>query len=177
MSILKVARLGHPVLRTLARPLEESQIKSQVIQKLIDDMIETMYEYQGIGLAAPQIYESFRIFVAGVESKSEAGELSTTVFINPEVVPLDSSKVEDWEGCLSIPDMRGRVLRSANVRIRSLDRRGESFEKELHGYSSRVVQHELDHLDGILFLDRMTSFESLSLLEEFERFWRSEADS
>ena len=73
--------------------------------------------------------------------------------------------------------MRGRVLRSANVRIRSFDRRGESFETELHGYSSRVVQHELDHLDGILFLDRMTSFESLSLLEEFERFWRSEADS
>lgn len=176
MSILKIARLGHPVLRTLARPLEENQIKGQVIQELIDDMIETMHEYQGIGLAAPQIHESFRIFVAGIESKPEDEQLSTTVFINPEVVALDSSKIEDWEGCLSIPDMRGRVLRSANVRIRSLDRRGEFFEKELRGYSSRVVQHELDHLDGILFLDRMTSFESLSFLEEFERFWRNEVD-
>ena len=176
MSILKVARLGHPVLRTCAHPLEENQIKSQVIQKLVDDMIETMHEYQGIGLAAPQIYEGFRIFVASIESESEDGELSTTVFINPEVVSLDSSKNEDWEGYLSIPEMRGRVLRPTNVGIRSLDRQGESFEKELRGYSARVVQHELDHLDGILFLDRMTSFESLSFLEEFERFWRSEAN-
>ena len=172
MSILKVARMGHPVLRAKARALERTDIKSATTQKLIDDMIETMHEYRGVGLAAPQVHLSIRLFVATLDS-GEEGEPAPEplAIINPEIVPVGSEIVEDWEGCLSIPDIRGRVPRAREIKVRALDRQGERIEIVAHDFPARVIQHETDHLDGILFFDRMRSFESLTFLDEYSRYW------
>ena len=174
MSILKVARMGHPVLRAKARSLDKSDIKSAVIQKLIDDMMDTMAEYHGVGLAAPQVHEGFRLFVALLDDepgpKSEA-----TVIINPEIVP-SGSKEEGWEGCLSIPDIRGMVPRFTEIGVSALDRNGKPLELRLKNFPARVVQHETDHLDGVLFFDRMKSLASMTFLDEYSRYWRKDPD-
>jgi peptide deformylase len=169
MSILKVARMGHPVLRKKARALDPTEIRTAAFQKLVDDMIETMHEYLGIGLAGPQVHEDVRLFVAGIED--DAGELRVVPFINPEITPTGTVVEEDWEGCLSIPDLRGMVPRARDIVVRCLDRRGKPMELALRGFPARVVQHETDHLDGVLFLDRMRSFETLTFLEEYGRYW------
>jgi peptide deformylase len=179
MSILKVARMGHPVLRAKARPLEKTEIRSASIQKLIDDMLDTMSEYHGIGLAGPQVHEGLRVFIAGIEKEDRrTGEIEIvpTVVVNPEVTPLGRDLVEGWEGCLSIPDIRGRVPRNRRVRLRGFDRDGAPIDRELEDFPARVVQHEYDHLNGVLFFDRMKSFESLSFLEEYSRFWAKDDD-
>jgi peptide deformylase len=168
MSILKVARMGHPVLRQAARALDPTEVRTPAFQKLVDDMMQTMFEYEGIGLAAPQVHESVRLFVAGVEGSGD--NLKVLPFINPVIEPTTTELAADWEGCLSIPDLRGKVPRPREVIIRALDRRGKPFEMALKNYPARVVQHETDHLDGLLFLDRMTSFTTLTFLEEFQRY-------
>lgn len=169
MSILKVARMGHPVLRTPARNVNPSELTDSVIQRLIDDMFETMQEYQGIGLAAPQVHIGLRLFVAGVDDP-EVG-IPPIVMVNPEVSPIGNETEDDWEGCLSIPDIRGRVPRRAEIRVRSLDRHGREHTMTAAGFPARVIQHETDHLDGVLFLDRMSSFDSLTFLAEYDRYW------
>ena len=171
MSILKVARMGHPVLRSKAQPIDRGQIKSLPVQKLIDDMIETMIEYHGVGLAAPQIHESVRLFVASLESDEAGDRLEPVAIINPEITPVGREVVEDWEGCLSIPDIRGRVPRARAILLKGFDRNGQRIELPAHDYSARVIQHETDHLDGILFFDRMKSFDSLTFLDEYSRYW------
>ena len=171
MSILKVARMGHPVLRAKAFPLEHRDIKTATIQSLIDDMLETMTEYHGVGLAAPQIHEGLRICVITLDSGKEGTRAEPYVIINPEISIVGSDVVEDWEGCLSIPDVRGQVPRSREIKIRALDRCGEWIQLTAHDFPARVIQHEADHLDGILFLDRMRSFESLTFLDEYARHW------
>ena len=172
MSILKVARMGHPVLRTKTRPLDRSDLRKAATQKLIDDMIDTMLEYHGVGLAAPQVHEELRLFVALLDA-TETGESESepAVIVNPEISATGSEIVEGWEGCLSIPDIRGRVSRVRDIRVRALNRRGDPIELELHGFPARVIQHEADHLDGVLFFDRMRSFESLTFLDEYSRYW------
>jgi peptide deformylase len=172
MAILKVARMGHPVLRRKARALDATELRSIPIQRLIDDMLETMKEYHGIGLAAPQVHESVRIFVAGSADPEHTFPL--TVLANPEITILGTETVEDWEGCLSIPDVRGKVPRARQIMIRALDRDGRRVEIKAAGFNARVIQHEADHLDGVLFLDRMRSFETLAFLDEFGRYWSSE---
>jgi peptide deformylase len=173
MSILKVARMGHPVLRARARALDRTEIKSAPIQKLIDDMLETMIEYHGVGLAAPQVHEGVRLFVASLDADDdEEGESQPPLaIVNPEITVVGADTVEDWEGCLSIPDIRGRVPRAREIRVRAFDRRGERLELSAHGFPARVIQHETDHLDGVLFFDRMRSFETLSFLDEYSRYW------
>ena len=176
MAILKVARMGHPVLRARARPIEPAQIGSPRIQQLIDDMFETMQEYQGVGLAAPQVHQSLRVFVAGFAPDDEDDDESTRgvplmALINPEITPIGPELVEDWEGCLSIPDIRGRVPRSRQISVRAYDRRGKRIELKAAGFTARVIQHETDHLDGVLFFDRMKSFQTLTFLDEFGRYW------
>ena len=173
MSILKVARMGHPVLRTRALAIERGGIKSAAVQRLIDDMIDTMTEYHGVGLAAPQVHESLRLFVGALDL-SPSGEdrpPDPVAMINPEITPLGDESVEDWEGCLSIPDIRGRVPRMREIRLRAYDRYGERVDLRLRDYAARVAQHETDHLDGVLFFDRMRSFESLAFLDEYSRYW------
>jgi peptide deformylase len=175
MSILKVARMGHPVLRAKARPLEKGDIKGAAIQKLIDDMLETMAEYHGVGLAAPQVHEHVRLFVAALNSSAGSDDApEPTVLINPEIAAVGKEMVEDWEGCLSIPDIRGRVPRAREIRVRGFDRRGDRIELRAENFAARVIQHEADHLDGVLFFDRMRTFESLTCLEEYARYWAKE---
>ena len=161
--------MGHPVLREKARALDPVEITEPAIQRLIDDMFETMHEYQGIGLAAPQVYASIRLFVAGVDEPEDS--IPPVVMINPEITPIGGVVGEDWEGCLSIPDIRGLVSRPDEVRIRALDRHGRELSLTASGFPARVIQHETDHLDGVLFVDRMTSLESLTFLEEYGKFW------
>jgi peptide deformylase len=168
MSILKVARMGHPVLRTRARAVDIGEVRSAVFQTLIDDMIATMIEYEGIGLAGPQVHESVRLFVAGIENEPE--KMRVLPFINPVITPIGEQKEEGWEGCLSIPDIRGKVPRHTRVKVQALDRRGQPFELDLSDFAARVVQHETDHLDGILFFDRIKDFHSLTYLEEYARY-------
>jgi len=171
MSILKVARMGHPVLRAKSRVVERAEIKGVGVQKLIDDLIDTMIEYHGVGLAAPQVHEGVRIFVAALDDDDEGGEREPLALINPEITVVDAEAVEDWEGCLSIPDIRGRVPRARAIKVRAFDRTGERIEIKAHDYPARVIQHETDHLDGILFFDRMRSYESLTFLDEYARYW------
>jgi peptide deformylase len=173
MSILKVARMGHPALRRKARALDKAEIKSPAVQKLIDDMIDTMVEYHGVGLAAPQVHESLRLFVAALDAGDAESERDPEpiAIINPEITPLGAETLEDWEGCLSIPEIRGRVPRAKEIRVRAYDRHGDRIELRAHDFPARVIQHETDHLDGVLFLDRMRSFESLTFLDEYSRYW------
>jgi peptide deformylase len=175
MSILKVAHMGHPVLRERARLLSKSDLRDPLTQKLIDDMIDTMHEYHGVGLAAPQVHEGLRLFVALLDDdpgpKSEA-----TVIVNPEIVPSASVKEEGWEGCLSIPDIRGMVPRFTEITVSALDRHGKAVELVLKNFPARVAQHETDHLDGVLFFDRMTSMQSLTYLDEYTRFHAKDDD-
>jgi peptide deformylase len=177
MSILKVARMGHPVLRAKARPLEKAEIRTAAVQKLIDDMIETMSEYHGVGLAAPQIHEGLRIFVAALDAGDDGEEDPEPIaLINPEITVVGSDVVEDWEGCLSIPDIRGRVPRAREIKVRAFDRTGARIELNAHDFPARVIQHETDHLDGVLFFDRMKSLASMTFLDEYSRYWRKDAD-
>jgi peptide deformylase len=169
MSILKVARMGHPVLRQQARPIVPKELKTALLQKFIDDMIETMQEYSGVGLAAPQVHESLRIFVAHLDPDGR-GSGEAIAVINPEIEVIGTQVVEGWEGCLSIPDIRGRVTRAAEIRVGALDRHGKRIEISAKDFPARVIQHETDHLDGVLFFDRMTSMQSLTYLDEYSRF-------
>ena len=172
MSILKVARMGHPVLRARAQTLERAEIRKPPVQRLIDDMIETMIEYHGVGLAAPQVHEGVRLFVAVLDTRDREGDDEDTepiAIINPEITPVGSDIVEGWEGCLSIPDIRGRVPRFTDILLKALDRDGKPFELRLNDFAARVAQHETDHLDGVLFFDRMTSMESLTFMDEYSR--------
>ena len=174
MSILKVARMGHPVLRTRARPIEAGEIKGAAVQRLIDDMIDTMTEYRGVGLAAPQVHQSVRLFVAQLDAGEDAESAESEdpiAVINPEIVAVGSEVVEDWEGCLSIPDIRGRVPRLREIKVRAYDRNGVRIELGAHDFQARVIQHETDHLDGLLFFDRMRAFDSLTFLDEYSRYW------
>ena len=182
MAILKVARLGHPVLRAKASAVPPAEIASPRIQALIDDMFETMSEYQGIGLAAPQVHESVRLFVAGVRRgdvvtpMTDDVEMPFVALINPEIVPVGEDVDTSWEGCLSIPDIRGKVERLRAIRVRALDRTGRRIELVAHGLPARVMQHEHDHLDGVLFFDRMSTFETLTFMEEFKRYWAKDEE-
>jgi peptide deformylase len=175
MSILKVAHMGHPVLRQRGRPLDQSDLRSARIQKLIDDMIDTMREYNGVGLAAPQVHEGLRLFVALLEDEPDE-QTTAVVVVNPEIVSNTNAREEGWEGCLSIPDIRGLVPRSTDILVKALDREGQPMELRLRGFPARVVQHETDHLDGVLFLDRMTSMQSLTYLEEYSRYHADNGD-
>jgi peptide deformylase len=175
MSILKVARMGHPVLRKRARALDKAALKHPLTQKLIDDMIDTMHEYHGVGLAAPQVHEDVRIFVALLDEEP-GPESDAVALINPEITPDGTATQEGWEGCLSIPDIRGMVPRYTSILVNALDRDGRPIELRLKNFSARVAQHETDHLDGVLFFDRMTSMQSLTFLEEYSRFHSKEED-
>jgi peptide deformylase len=175
MSILKVARMGHPVLRERARPFEKKDLHDPVLQKLIDDMIDTMHEYHGVGLAAPQVHEGLRLFVAMLEEDPDA-KSEVTVVINPTITPLTKSKEEGWEGCLSIPDIRGRVPRFTDILLKAIDREGKPLELRLADFAARVAQHEADHLDGVLFFDRMNSMDSLTFMDEYSRYHQKDED-
>ncbi len=174
MAVLKVARLGHPILRQVAEPVSPEAIRSPEIQRLLDDMLETMEDHDGAGLAAPQVHVSKRVVIYGVRQNPrypEADEIPLTVLINPKIAPVGSEQEEDWEGCLSVPDLRGQVPRWTRIRVEAYGRDGKPLAITADGFHARVVQHECDHLDGKVYLDRMRSMETLSFLPEFHRYW------
>lgn len=179
MSILRVTRMGHPVLRQKARPVPPEHIADAPVQRLVDDMLETMDDYDGIGLAAPQVFQPLRLIVLGqaTAADEEPGPVPLTVLFNPVWVERSPQTEDGWEGCLSIPDIRGVVPRSAQVRVRGLDRDGRVQDIAAAGLYARVLQHEIDHLDGILFFDRMKNFETLTFMDEFHRYWAAAEDS
>jgi peptide deformylase len=171
--ILKVARLGFPSVRTHAKPVPMERIRTRDFQKLIDDMVETMKEYRGIGLAAPQVHLPLQLAVLEVEAHPRDPDMPAvplTVLINPVVTVLDQTPVEEWEGCLSIPDLRGLVPRFKQVRVETLGRNAEQLEFVADDFHARVIQHETDHLKGEVYLDRMPDMKRLGFIDEWQRF-------
>lgn len=174
MAVLKVARLGHPIIRTTAKPVPLEAIQTPEIQRLIEDMIETMRDYQGVGLAAIQVHVPKQIAVLEVHHNPRypyAPDIPLTVLINPTIAFLDDEMVEDWEGCLSAIDFRGKVPRYQKIRVHAYDREGRPLDFVATDFHARVIQHEFDHLHGTVFLDRMRSLETLTYLTEYNRFW------
>ena len=174
--ILEVLKLGNPLLRKVAEPFTAREILSTRTQGLVEDMLETMRAEIGVGLAAPQVGVSKQLVV--IEAKGEAkggeeGELAipTTVLFNPVFTWTSEEQVEGWEGCLSVDNLRGKVWRSAAVRLEALDRKGKPVKMETGGFLSVVLQHECDHLIGKLFLDRMRDLTTLTQLEEYREHW------
>ncbi len=174
MAILKVARLGHPVLREVAQPIPVEMIRSADVQRFIDDMVETMREYSGAGLAANQVHTPVQIAVIEVTANPrypDAPEIPLTVLVNPVVTRITDEMEEGWEGCLSVPDMRGRVPRYTAVRLECHDREGGRVDLVAKDFFARVIQHETDHLNGIVYVDRMQDLSSLSFLAEWQRYF------
>ena len=174
MAIRKVARLGHPVLRAPCRELTRSEIRSPATRRLVEDMRETMAEYSGVGLAAPQVHEPVRLAIIEfdpdeAERDLDAGKPSFTVF-NPATTVLDSTLSGYWEGCLSVPGMRGYVKRPQRIRVDYLDEEAEPARVVAHGFLATVFQHELDHLDGVLYVDRLADPKLFAFNEEFNRY-------
>ena len=176
--ILKVARIGHPVIRSAARDVPPEVLASPDFQHLVDDMVDTMHEYDGVGLAGPQVHLGLRVAVLEVPASDERSReaVPLTVLVNPVVTPLGEEKEQAWEGCLSIPGLRGVVPRWKRLRLEALDRQGQPYTVEADGFFARVIQHECDHLEGGVYLDRMDGLRSLAFLREFERFVASSED-
>ena len=173
MAILKVAHLGHPVIRQVAMALNPQEIDSRDTQKIIDDMIETMREYDGVGLAAPQVHINKQLAVIEVHANPRypgMAEVPLTILINPRITSRSKKLVQGWEGCLSIPDLRGMVPRNESLVCEALDRAGKPVRLEANGFFARVIQHEWDHLQGNVYLDRMSDLKSLTHLSEFARY-------
>jgi peptide deformylase len=170
MSILKVARIGHPVIRAAAKPVPPEAFRDPLFQKLVDDMRETMYEYEGVGLAGPQVHEGWRIAVIEVPGDDERSraEVPFLVLVNPVVSVIGDEREAAWEGCLSVPDLRGVVPRFKRLKLDAFDRAGKPYSLEAADFFARVIQHECDHLDGNVYLDRMADMRSLSFIKELE---------
>lgn len=175
MAIRKVARMGHPVLRQVARDLTPKEIQSPEIKRLVEDMIETMHEYGGIGIAAPQVHESLQLTVLQFEEDSERypdmGHQPLLVIFNPKITVLDEKEQGFWEGCLSVPELRGLVHRPRKVQIDYLDLKAKPQKIVAEDFLATVFQHELDHLVGKLFVDRIQDTTKLAFIEEYQRYW------
>jgi peptide deformylase len=168
MAILKIARMGHPVLCRPAVPVDDPT--APAIGKLVSDMIETLRDGGGIGLAAPQVHVPLRVVIYEVPAERSGGEaVPQTVLVNPVVEPIGDVKETDWEGCLSVPGMMGAVPRFQHVRLRAFGLDGRPFERVARGYHARVVQHECDHLDGILYPMRIENMALFGYLEELQK--------
>jgi peptide deformylase len=176
VSRREIVEIGHPVLRERAREVTPEQLRSKDVQRLIDDMIETMRAANGAGLAANQVAETMRIAVVEVREGNPRypykPPIPLTVIVNPVIEPLDDDVEQINEGCLSVPDLRGEVPRHVSIRLRYLDREGIEHEEVRRGLTAGTFQHELDHLDGILFVDRVEDPRTLTTWDEFERFHR-----
>lgn len=173
MTILKIAQLGHPVLRQIASPVSRSSIMAHPFQSLIDDLVDTMRDYDGVGIAAIQVLRPERVFVIEVRGPTRyraVEPFSMLVVINPVLEPLDDVHISGWEGCLSVGNLRGIVPRHRSVLVRGMDRAAEPVEIELGGFPAVVAQHEVDHLNGAVFLDRVEDTRSLAFFSEYERY-------
>ena len=163
--ILKVSRLGHPVLRQVASDVDVARIRKGSFRSLIEDMFETMHAYQGVGLAAPQVHLPIRLFVyelpGDIAARRNAEPLEPGVVFNAKYEAIGGDRIVDWEGCLSVPFLSGDCPRYRKIRVTGIDRHGEPFEKTVEGYAARIFQHEIDHTDGHVYLDRMSDLTTL----------------
>ena len=170
MAILKIARMGHPILKGVAQKVAEP--KSSEIHNLIRDMLETMEDAGGVGLAAPQVHVPLRLVIFEIPLTAQEAEdetprqTSTQILINPIITPLSKETDLGWEGCLSVPELRGAVPRFRHIRYQGVDETGDKVDREVQDFHARVVQHECDHLDGILYPMRMTKLDSLHFISE-----------
>ena len=169
-SSLEVIRLGHPILRQVAEMVPEELFGTGRLNDLCRDMVRTMISEDGVGLAAPQVAEGLRLFVYWVPGDDDHPDIAPTVLANPEIKPVGDAVEDGWEGCLSIPGLRGIVSRYSRVKVRARDLEGNAVSLTADGFHARVLQHEFDHLDGIVFLDRMDSPSSLAYEQEWERY-------
>lgn len=179
MSVLKVVQMGQPVLREPAAEVTEREIRTEEFRRFVDDMVETMRDYAGVGLAAPQVNVSKRVAVIEARPNTrypDAPELPLQVLINPVITPLTDELGMLWEGCLSIPGIRGLVNRPKRIRVQATDADGQLVDFEAEGFHAIVIQHETDHLNGILFLDRMKDLRKLAFQKEYERFFAEPDD-
>lgn len=176
MSVREILHVGNPLLRERSREVSNDELLSAVTQQLIDDLVDTMHSANGAGIAAPQVGELVRIATIEVNHNPRypyKPPIPLTVVVNPVVEMLDDELVEINEGCLSVPNMRGNVMRHVNIRVRYLDRHGNEHDEVKRGLTAGTFQHELDHLDGLLFLDRVADTRTLTTWEQFERFHRA----
>jgi len=172
MTLLKIAHVGHPVLRQRAREVDRDELRTPAVQQFIDDLVETMRDASGAGLAAIQVYNPIRICAIEVADNPRypyKPNVPLTILVNPVLTPLSDERFDNFEGCLSVPDLRGVVPRFAELRVQAWDRHGEPIDHEVRGITAGTFQHEVDHLDGALFLDRVVDTSSLCTWKEFSR--------
>lgn len=174
-QLLQIAQLGHPVLRKKAKPIKN--FKDQKVQQLIDDLISTVADVDGVGIAAPQVYQSLRIFIMASKPNARyphAPHMKPLALINPKILSFSGKKNKDWEGCLSIPGIRALVPRDSLIKVEYTDRKGKVIKKSFKDFLARIFQHELDHLDGIVFLDRLESPKDIVTEKEYQRLMRKQ---
>ena len=175
MPLLKIARLGQPQIRKPAECVSKEDLQSPKFQRFIDDMVKTMQDANGVGLAAPQVHASSQIMVIEVSPDNprypNQALVPLTIMINPKIIEHSEEIENGWEGCLSVPDLRGLVPRWRSVKVVGLDRQGDGIEIEATGFFARVIQHEVDHLNGAVFLDRLPDLRTLTHLKEYEKYW------
>ncbi|MFN9808429.1 MAG: peptide deformylase [Deltaproteobacteria bacterium] len=176
MTLRKIAQIGHPVLRLRAREVSRDELLSPETQRFIDDLVETMRDANGAGLAAIQVYEPIRIVAIEVSGDNPRypykPKIPLTILVNPVLEPLDEETFDNYEGCLSVPNLRGIVKRHAHVRVRAWDRHGAEIDRVARGISAGTYQHEVDHLDGTIFVDRVTDPATFSTWANFDRHHR-----
>lgn len=176
MAILKVAKLGNPILRKIAGPVSMADSQDPAFQAFLEDMTETMRKLDGVGLAAPQLFQSKQVVVIEANANPRypaSPDLSLLILLNPVLTHLSEEKEEGWEGCLSLDNLRGKVVRSVRVGVKGFNRYMAPMEFEAEGFLAVVLQHETDHLQGKVFLDRMRDFSTLTHLAEFDQYWTS----
>lgn len=176
MAIRKIAHIGHPVLRQTARHLTREELASPAIQQFIDDLIETMRDANGAGLAANQIYEPIAICAIEVKDNPRypyKPNIPLTILVNPVIEPIGEDTFDNFEGCLSVPNLRGVVSRRARIKLNAWDRHGEPIVREVAGVTAGTYQHEVDHLLGTVFLDRVKDTSTLCTWTEFDRHFRA----
>lgn len=175
MPLLDIIRLGHPIIRQTAEPISTEELALPETQRLIDDMIETMRNANGVGIAAPQVGVAKQIVILEIDGTNPRypGQVAIplTVLVNHKIVAHSDTTETDWEGCLTVPDLRGQVERWSAIEVDALDRHGKPLSFRASGFHARVIQHEGDHLAGKVFLDRMTDFSTLTHLDEYQQFW------
>lgn len=176
MTLLKIAHIGNPLLRQRSRELTREELLSEQTQRFIDDLIETMRDANGAGIAAPQVHTPVRIFVVEVKDNPRypyKPNIPLTVLVNPVITKLTDETFDNYEGCLSVPNLRGVVQRATEVRVTGWDREGKPFERVARGLTAGTFQHENDHLDGMLFVDRVTDPKTLCTWAEFDRYHKA----
>ena len=180
MAILEIAKLGNPILRRVAAPVEIRECQTDSFQRFLDDMVETMRVKDGVGLAAPQVSRSIRVIVIESEENTrypKAPSLALRIMLNPTITSYSEETIEGWEGCLSLDNLRGNVTRSERIHVDGFNRFMEPVSVDAEGFLAVVFQHEIDHLNGKLFIDRMNDLSTLSHLVEYDRFWAQEQET